>query len=87
MGLRTARLINQLLNPHNFSLESERLRSYSQSWRAGAREDTVREVCAGSHRIQISAGDSTGHIGPTSQKIQSFKKPENQDLFSNGPQY
>ena len=28
---------------------------YSHSWRAGAREDTVREVCAGSHRIQFSA--------------------------------
>ena len=44
----------QLLNLHNFSLQLERLSSYSHSWRAGARADTVREVCAGSHRIQFS---------------------------------
>ena len=64
LGLRTARLINQLLNHHNFSLELERLSSYSHSWRAGAREDNVREVCYGSHRIQQVqrgiAGDSYG---------------------------
>ena len=28
---------------------------FSLSWRAGARGDTVREVCDGSHRIQTSA--------------------------------
>ena len=88
LGLRTKRLINQLLNLHNFSLELERLSSYSHSRRAGAREDTEREVCAGSHRIQFSArgiaGDSTGHIGPV--KRYSPLKQENQDLFSDGPQ-
>ena len=72
LGLRTARLINLLLNLHNFSLESERLSSYSHSWRAGAREDTVREVCTdhiGSKSVQRGiAGDSTGHIGPIKPK-------------------
>ena len=54
LGLKTKRLIDQLLNLHNFSLETERQSSYSHSWRAGAREDTVREVCAGSHWIHPS---------------------------------
>ena len=41
----------------------------------------------GSNSVQSGiAGDSTGHIGPTSLKIQSFKQ-ENQDLFSDGPQH
>ena len=76
LGLRIARLINF---PYlfNFVLESERLRSYSHSWRVEACEDTEREVCAGSHRTQVSVnrgivGNSTGHIEPTSQKMQSF---------------
>ena len=64
LGLEIERLIDQLLNLHNFSLELERLNSYSHSWRAGVREDTVREVCDGSHRIQTKAlgiaGDSYG---------------------------
>ena len=38
-----------------FALESLRIGSYSYSWRARARKDTEREVCAGSHRIQFSA--------------------------------
>ena len=54
LGCRTKSLNDELLNLHNFSLESERTSSYSLSWRAGAREDTVREVCDGSHRIQTS---------------------------------
>ena len=85
LGLRTKRLINQLLNLHNFSLESERLSSYSHSWRAGAREDTVREVCSGSHRIEFSAKRNRRRFHG-SQKIQSFKQ-ENQELFSDGPQH
>ena len=83
----TARLINF---PHfyNFLLESVRITSYSPRWRAGAREDTEREVCAGSHRIQVSvkrdrrrAGDSTGPIGPTSQKTQSFGNKKTRNCF------
>ena len=54
LGFRTKSLNDELLNLHNFSLESERTSSYSLSWRAGTREDTVREVCDGSHRIQTS---------------------------------
>ena len=55
VGYWGERLITQLLNLHYFSLKSEQLSSYSHSWRAGAREDTVRKVCVGLHRIQISA--------------------------------
>ena len=53
-GLRTARLHN-IPNLYNFALESERTSSYSHSWRAGALEDTEREVCAGSQRIRATA--------------------------------
>ena len=54
LGLRTKILINELLNLHNFLLESEQQSSYSHTWRAGAREDTVREVCDGSQQIHSS---------------------------------
>ena len=41
----------------------------------------------GSKLVQSGiAGDSTGHIGPTSLKIQPFKQ-ENQKLFSDGAQH
>ena len=91
LGLRTARLINQLLNLHNFSLELERLSSYSHSWRAGAREDTVREVCAGSHRIQFSAKRDRRRFHGSHRTHQAKRysplKQENQDLFSDGSQH
>ena len=54
LGLRTKRLIIQLLNLQNFSLELERLSNYSHSWGAGAREDTVMKFCDGSQQIQTS---------------------------------
>ena len=75
LGLRTKRLIDQLLNLQNFSLESERLSSYSHSWRVGAPEDTVREICDGSHQIQSSARGIAGHsyvshrIHPSAKRI------------------
>ena len=63
---------------------------YSHSWRARAREDTLREVCDGSHGILPSAKRVTkrsyGPRRPTSQKYSPLKQ-ENQDLFSNGPQH
>ena len=73
LGLRTARLTNF---PHLYSFSQQSV-CYSHSWRAGARKDSEREVRAGSHRIQFTAKRDRsrfhGHIGPTSQKIQSFE--------------
>ena len=90
LGLRTARPTN-FPHLHNFSLESERISSYSHCWRAGARENSEREICAGSHRIHSNVKRDRkrfhGSHRTHQPKKNSLLKQENQDLLSNGSQY